>query len=73
MEVLPGKDVLTSDGEMLGKAADIKLDFMQDRIWVVVKDEARWQMIPIEQIASQTNNVVVFEDYLQPHLEGETG
>ncbi len=54
MEVLPGKEVTTPDGANLGVAADIKLDLMQNKIWVMVENQGRWSMIPSEQIASSS-------------------
>ena len=57
METLLGKKITTLDGDVLGTAADIKLDLMRDEIWVMVEYQGRWSMISSNQIASLTNEV----------------
>lgn len=69
MEVLLGKEVTTPDGASLGVAADIKLDLIQDKIWMVVENQGRWSIIPSEQIASLTDKVILFMDWL-PAYQG---
>jgi len=64
MELLVGKEVTTPDGANLGVAADIKLDLMHDKIWLVVEDQGRWSTIPSEQIASLTDRVILLEGWL---------
>jgi len=64
MEVLLGKEVATPDGANLGVAADIELDLMRDKIWVMVENQGQWSTIPSEQIASLTDKVILFEGWL---------
>jgi len=63
MEVLLlGKEVTMPDGASLGEVVNIKKDLSQDRIWMAVDNLSQEMIIPIEQIASVTNKVVLFDD-----------
>ena len=64
MEVLPGKNIATPDGANLGVAADIELDLIRDKIWIIVKHEGQWSRIPSKQISSITDKVTLLEDWL---------
>jgi sporulation protein YlmC with PRC-barrel domain len=44
IEVLMGKNITTPEGISLGTVTDIKLDFIQDKIWIVVKNQGRWSI-----------------------------
>jgi len=59
--LLLGKEVTMPDGVSLGAVVAIKKELAQDRIWMVVEDQDQESRIPIEQIVSVTNKVVLFE------------
>jgi hypothetical protein len=60
--LLLGKEVNMPGGVSLGVVVAIKKELAQDRIWMVVEDQDQESRIPIEQIASVTNKVVLFDD-----------
>ena len=60
--LLLGKEVTTPDGAGLGVVVSIKKELPQDKIWMVVDNQGQERTIPIEQIASVTNKVVLFGD-----------
>ena len=64
MELLPGKEVTMPDRASLGVVTDIKAALAQDKIWVVLKGQSRWSMIPLEQIVGLTDRVILLEDWL---------
>ena len=73
MEVLLGKEVTKPDGTSLGTAADIELDLMQDKTWVMVKHQEHWSRIPSEQIANLNDKLIFLEQWLPPYMESEAG
>jgi hypothetical protein len=73
METLLGKKITTLDGDVLGTAADIKLDLMRDEIWVMVEYQRQWSRISSKQIASLTNEVMLFENWTPTYLAEEAG
>ena len=73
MGVLLGKKVTTLDGAVLGTAADIELDLMRDKIWVMVEYQGRWSRISSKQIASLTNEGILFETWKPTYLAKEAG
>jgi ribosomal 30S subunit maturation factor RimM len=68
--LLLGKKVTLPDGASLGAVVSIKKELSQDKIWMVVNEQAQERVIPIEQIASVTNKVVLFVDLSTINLEG---
>ena len=62
--LLLGKEVATLDGASFGIVVAIKKELSQDKIWMVVDNQGQEMIIPIEQIASVTNKVVLFGDSL---------
>jgi hypothetical protein len=58
---------------VLGTAADIKLDLMRDEIWVMVEYQRQWSRISSKQIASLTNEVMLFENWTPTYLAEEAG
>jgi sporulation protein YlmC with PRC-barrel domain len=52
MEIVLGKEVITPEGDTLGRATDIKIDFKQGQIWVLIKDKEDWLKISSKQISS---------------------
>jgi hypothetical protein len=66
--LLLGKEVTLPDGASLGLVAAIKRELSQDKIWMVVDNQGQEMIIPIEQIASVANKVVLFGDLLPTSL-----
>ena len=62
--LLLGKEVTMPDGIRQGVIIGIKNELSQDKIWMVVDNQGQEMIIPIEQIASVTNKVVLFGDSL---------
>jgi hypothetical protein len=60
--LLLGKEVTMPDGVRLGVVARIKKELAQDKIWMVVANQGQESIIPIEQIISVANKVVLFDD-----------
>ncbi len=60
--LLLGREVTMPDGASLGVVIGIKKELSQDKIWMMVDKQGQEMMIPIEQIASVTNKVVLFGD-----------
>ncbi|MCK4402522.1 MAG: hypothetical protein GH152_04745 [Dehalococcoidia bacterium] len=60
--LLLGKEVTMPDGVSLGVVARIKKELPQDKIWMVVDNQGQESIIPIEQIISVANKVVLFDD-----------
>jgi len=60
--LLLGKEVTMPDGASLGVIVGIKRELAQDKIWMVVDKQGQEVVIPIEQIASVTDKVVLFGD-----------
>jgi len=59
--LLLGKEVTMPDGVSLGVVARIKKELPQDKIWMVVDNQGQESIIPIEQIISVANKVVLFD------------
>ena len=62
--LLLGKEVTMPDGASLGVVIGIKRELSQDKIWMAVDNLGQEMIIPIEQIASVTNKVVLLGDSL---------
>jgi len=62
--LLLGKEVTVSNGVSLGVVVAIKKELSQDKIWAVVNNLGQESVLPIEQIASVTNKIVLFDDLL---------
>jgi len=60
--LLLGKEVTIPDGASLGVVAAIKKELSQDKIWMVIDNQGQKRAISVEQVASVTNKVVLFED-----------
>ena len=60
--LLLGKEVTMPDGASLGIVTAIKNELSLDKIWMVIGNQGQNMIIPIEQIASVTNKVVLFGD-----------
>ena len=60
--LLLGKEVTVPDGTSLGVVAATKRELLQDKIWMVVDNQGQESKIPIEQIASVANKVVLLDD-----------
>jgi len=73
IEVLPGKDVTTPDGAILGTATDIELDLMRNKTWVIVEHRGQWSRIPSEQINSLTHKMTLPEGLMSACMEKENG
>lgn len=63
-DALLGKEVITSDGTNLGTAADIKLDLVCGRIWLLVEHLGQWNMIPDEQLIGLAYQSVLIDNQL---------
>ncbi len=57
-----GKEVIMPDGVTLGVVVRIKKELPQDKIWMVVDNQGQESVVPIEQIISVANKVVLFDD-----------
>jgi len=62
--LLLGKEVTVPNGVSLGVVVAIKKELSQDKIWAVVNNLGQESVLPIEQIASVTNKIVLFDDLL---------
>ena len=62
--LLLGKEVTVPNGVSLGMVVAIKKELSQDKIWAVVNNLGQESVLPIEQIASVTNKIVLFDDLL---------
>ena len=62
--LLLGKEVTMPDDISLGVVAAIGKELAQDKIWMVISNQSQKILIPIEQIASVTNKVVLFDNLL---------
>ena len=62
--LLLDKEVTTSSGATLGVVVGIKRELSQDKIWVVVNNLGQENILPIEQIASVADKVILFDDLL---------
>lgn len=60
--LLLGKEVAMPDGTSLGLVTAIKRELSQDGIWMAIDNLGQEMIIPIEQIASVANKVVLFGD-----------
>ena len=60
--LLLGKEVTMPDGASLGVATAIRKELSQDKLWMVVDNQGQESIVPIEQIASVANKVVLFDD-----------
>jgi hypothetical protein len=60
--LLIGKEVTMPDGASLGVVTSIKKELSQDKIWMVGDKQGLKSIIPIEQIASVANKVVLCDD-----------
>jgi hypothetical protein len=66
--LLLSKEVAMPSDIRLGVVTAIKKELSQDKIWMVIKNQSQELMIPIEQIASVTNKVILFDNLLSPNL-----
>ena len=66
--LLLGKVVSMPDGVCLGVVARIKKELPQDKIWAVVNNLGQESILPIEQIASVSDKVVLFGDLVPANL-----
>jgi len=66
--LLLGKEVTVPNGVSLGMVVAIKKELSQDKIWAVVNNLGQESVLPIEQIASVTNKIVLFDDLLPTSL-----
>lgn len=66
--LLLSKEVAMPSDISLGVVTAIKKELSQDKIWMVIKNQSQEIIIPIEQIASVTNKVVLFDNLLSPNL-----
>ena len=60
--LLLGKEVTIPSGASLGVVVGIEKELLQDKIWVVVDNQGLKSIIPIEQIVSVANKVVLCDD-----------
>ena len=70
--LLLGKEVSMPNGVNLGVVVAIKKELPQDKIWAVVNNLGQESILPIEQIASVTDKVVLFDDLLPANLAAST-
>jgi len=70
--LLLGKEVTMPNGVNLGVVVAIKKELPQDKIWAVVNNLGQKSILPIEQIASVTNKVILFDDLLPANLAAST-
>lgn len=70
--LLLGKEVTMPNGVNLGVVVAIKKELPQDKIWAVVNNLGQESILPIEQIASVTNKVILFDDLLPANLAAST-
>lgn len=68
--LLLGKEVTMPDGVSLGVVVRIKKELPQDKIWMVVDNQGQESIIPIEQVVSVANKVVLFDDLSTINLVG---
>lgn len=47
-----GKEIISPEGNVLGKVVDIKLDLTKSKIWMIIDDQEHWFMVPSEKITS---------------------
>ncbi len=66
--LLLSKEVAMPSDISLGVVTAIKKELSQDKIWMVIKNQSQEIIIPIEQIASVTNKVILFDNLLSPNL-----
>lgn len=66
--LLLGKEVTMPNSVSLGVVVAIKKELPQDKIWAVVNNLGQESILPIEQIASVTNKVVLFGDLAPANL-----
>ena len=66
--LLLGKEVTIPNSVSLGVVVAIKKEFPQDKIWAVVNNLGQESILPIEQIASVTDKVVLFGDLVPANL-----
>ena len=60
--LLLGKEVAMPHGVAVGVVVAIEKELAEDKIWMVVEAQGQKSRIPIEQIATVTNAVVLFAD-----------
>ena len=60
--LLLGKEVITPNGVSLGVVTAVKKELSQDRIWMVIDNQARKAIISIEQILTVTNKVTLSDE-----------
>ena len=66
--LLLSKEVAMPNDISLGVVTAIKKELSQDKIWMVIKNRSQEIIIPIEQIASVTNKVILCDNLLSPNL-----
>jgi len=70
--LLLGKEVTVPNGASLGVVIAIRKELSQDKIWAVIDNQGQEMIIPIEQIASVANKVVLLDDLLLASLAAST-
>ncbi len=60
--LLLSKEVIMPNSGSLGVVIGIRKELSQDKIWMVLDNLGQGMIIPIEQIASVANKVVLFGD-----------
>ena len=60
--LLLDKEVTMPHGVAVGVVVAIEKELAEDKIWMVVEAQGQKSRIPIEQIATVTNAVMVFAD-----------
>ena len=58
--LLLGKEVAMPNGMSLGVVAAVKRELSHDKIWMVIDGLGKELIVPIEQIASAANKVILF-------------
>ncbi|MDY7018927.1 MAG: hypothetical protein SU899_02460 [Chloroflexota bacterium] len=62
--LLLNKEVILPNGVSIGVVAAIRREMSQDKIWMVIDNLGQESMIPIEQIVSVANKVILADDLL---------
>ena len=71
--LLLGKEVTMPADISLGVVVGIKKELSQDKIWMVVDNQGQESIIPIEQIVSVANKVVLLDELSLASLAANRG
>ena len=71
--LLLSKEVILPNGVSVEVVAAIKREMSQDKIWMVIDNLGQESMIPIEQIVSVANKVILADDLLSTDLSVNKG